>query len=205
MHYYGDFYRLGDFRCRSTLEIVNQEWEEPNQLLEQTPDCTLIMSNPGGSCPLNGCDGTQREPWQVYENSELTRARPDEAQNAVVALMTRKGFSHTRVLNLSDVREGSNFGEMVAGLPDGHSIFSEERRPELLRRLHDQFIVVVGWTYDKELGQLGKTAYDTLVSLHIGVHGWKPRIGFAYPHPTQGANAQERRREWLDGIVETWP
>ena len=205
MHYYGDFYRLRDLRCRSTLEIVAREWEEPNQLLERTPDCTLIMSNPGASRPLNGCDGTPRDPSRVYENPELTRTWPEEAQNAVVALMRSKGFSHMRVLNLSDVRAGSNFGEMVAGLPDGHSIFSEVRRPELRRRLRDQSIVVVGWSYEKELGQLGKTAYDTLALLSIAVHGWNPRFGFAYPHPTQGPNAEERRREWLRGIVDTWP
>ena len=207
MYCYGDFYKLGTFCCRSTLEIVDRECEEPNELLERTPDGVLIMSNPGGSQPLNGCDGTPRHPSRVCESSELTPTHPDNAQDAVVALMKHKGFSHMRVLNLSDIRKGSEFGKMMAegGLPDGHSIFCKERHPELQWRLGGQSMVIGGWSYDKELGQLGKTAYDKLVSLGIYVHGWDPRFGFAYPHPTQGRNAEERRREWLCGIINNWP
>lgn len=207
MYYYGQFYRLGDVPCRSTLEIVDQEYEEPNELLERTPDGAVVMSNPGGARPLNGHNGPQRAPSRVHKNPELTRTCPDQAQESIVALMARKGFSHMRVLNLSDVRQGSKFGKAVACgfLPEGHSIFCEDRRCELRRRLAGQTMVVAGWSYDKELGQLGKTAYDTLVSLGIHVHGWNPRFGFAYPHPTQGKDAEKRRCEWLCGIVDNWP
>ena len=207
MYYYGDFYKLGCFRCRSTLEIIEREVEDPNELLNCRADVVVVMMNPGSSEPKNANHGQERTPTQIAERAKLTSTCPDKAQESIVALMRRKNFRHARVLNLSDIREANKFAKKYAKLceeellPAGHSIFCEERQDELDARLKGRPVVVAGWSYDSKLGQLGKAAYDAIVSRGLKVHGWKPRLGFRYPHTvgTQG------RMEWLNGIVETWP
>ena len=70
MYYYGDFYRLGCYSCRSTLEIVNCEVAEPNHLLRRPADVLVVLMNPGSSRPENGNDGQQRAPAQVGEHAQ---------------------------------------------------------------------------------------------------------------------------------------
>ena len=207
MYYYGDFYKLdGGCRCRSTLEIVTCEIEEPNDWLSRPADIVVVMMNPGSSRPENGRDGPTRTPAQVGPEAQLTRTCPDPAQTPIKKLMRRRRFGHVRVLNLSDVRKPSNFPEFVRSgpLPTGHSIFCEERRAELEARLNARSaVVVVGWGYDYRLMQLADTAYNALVSRGRKVHGWQIRPGFAHPSPRMHTEA--RSREWLDGVVATWP
>ena len=202
MYYYGDFYNLNDCPCRSTLEIVKCMVEQPNELLCKRPDIVVVMMNPGGSSPKSNDDGGQRTPAEIGRCPQLAPTCPDKAQEAVVKLMRCMRYKHARVLNLSDIRKAKGFPNLAGGsLPAGHSIFCDERRDELRARLCRQTVVVAGWSYHKELGQLGRVAYDILRSLKLEVLGWEPRFGFAYPHLTKGKDAERKRDEWLNGIA----
>ena len=205
MYYYGHFYRLDGYCCRSTLEIVSCEIDEPNDWLRCQADIVVVMMNPGSSRPENGADGPTLAPVQVGREAQLTHTCPDPTQTPIEELMRCRGFRHVRVLNLSDVRKPGNFPKLVASgsLPMGHSIFCEERQAELDKRLNARSeVVVVGWGYDKHLMQLADAAYGALVSRERKVHGWQMRPGFAHPYP-RGQRANSRK--WLDGVVETWP
>ncbi len=137
MHYYGDFYKLNDTRCRSTLEIVRSEEENPNILLCKSPDVIVVMMNPGNTCPRNtrsksGSGGFLRVQTfaEIGNNPNLVCVRPENTQDAIVKLMDCKRFEHVRVLNLSDAR----------------------LRPK-------ENVVVAGWGYYRELDCLSHMAY----------------------------------------------
>ena len=206
MYFYGDFYKLGCWPCRSMLEIVDREFREPNELLSHPADIVVVMMNPGSSRPENDNNSPTRAPAQVGRGAQLTRTCPDPAQTPTKELMRRKRFGHVRVLNLSDVREPNDFPKLVASgsLPTGHSMFCEERRAELEARLNARSaVVVVGWGYDYRLMQLANAAYDALVSRERKVHGWQIRPGFAHPSPR--VHTKAKSKEWLDGVIATWP
>ena len=208
MHYYGHFYRLEDRLCRSTLEIVSskimKKVKKPSEFLGFPPDVVVVMMNPGSSYPINKKDGPKRSPEEIGRKPKLTKIHPDKAQESIVALMECKKFEHVRVLNLSDVRETRDFPKLIASdlLPRGHTIFCEKRRIELQTRLDGQSVVVAGWRYCQKVGQLGWVAYDTMISLGLQVHGWQPRIGFAYPHPK--GDTKQKMTGWLRGVVRNW-
>ena len=209
MYYYGDFYKLGCFRCRSTLEIIDCKVEKPKKLLKYPADVVVVMMNPGSSKPKNGNNGQNRTPTQIGNRAQLTSTKEDKAQESIVALMRRKNFRRARVLNLSDIREANGFAKKYAKwladgcLPKGHSIFCEERSDELDARLTGQSVVVAGWSYHQELGQLGKAAYDAIKLRGLEVHGWEPRFGFRYPRPRK--DPIQGQEEWINSIVTTWP
>lgn len=137
---YGHFYSVewpnGDrLRCRSVLELCSEGLGAGGRsLLDLRPDAVCIMMNPGSSMPL-------AEPGEAQAPA-LVPARPDRTQHQIMRLMEALGWNHVRVLNLSDIREPRSrlfherfrVLESALGYQD-HSIFSENRRSELARRL----------------------------------------------------------------------
>ena len=204
MYYYGDFYMLNDYPCRSTLEIVNScvPANERSQLLSSRPEIIVVMMNPGTSRPSAGGNGHVRCPREVGSGANLVPTCPDDTQQAIVKVMRCKGFSHARVLNLSDVREveSSTFLDDLKHdrLPSGHSVFCSERTGELQERLMSRSgIAIAAWGKDRRLRKLAETALDSFRSRNLRVHGWKNHPFFIHP--------VRRSRQWPQWILSNWP
>ena len=178
LYYYGDFYRLGGTRCRSTLEIVvTDEGDCPPGLLARAPDVVVVMMNPGGSRPMAQGDGLARTPPEIGRGTQLVRAQPDDTQLAIARMMAALAYRHVRVLNLSDVREIDSRAvcrAVRAGtLPDGDSVFSHGRRAELDTRLNPRTrIVVVAWSCYSALRQRASDAETRIREGAFRLVGW---------------------------------
>ena len=205
MHYYGDFYRLSaSFCCRSTLEIVHRE-QAPDSLCHlasRQPDVVVVMANPGGSRPCCGDDGSVIEPSSIWNPANLVETVPDRTQRVVERMMEEKGYSHVRVLNLSDIREPS-LGTLVQrlgsdDLPDGDSLFCcPSRREEFDHRLNPRLdLVIAAWGYedDTNFTHRANAAYDEALRRGLTVLG----SGGRFAHPS-------RNRDWVSDLVSKLP
>ena len=203
-YYYGDFYKLNNRKCRSTLEIVDAYASDDNldELLSCDPDIVVVMMNPGKSKPRAGGSGHNRRPGEIGRQATLVSACHDKSQNAIAKVMRCRGFQHVRVLNLSDVREvqSSNFLDDLKNnrLPSGHSVFCEERSDELQERLKSRSgIVIAAWGKDRRLRKLAKVALESFRSCDLRVHGWSNHPFFIHP--------ARRSIEWPQRILSNWP
>lgn len=229
--YYGHFYRLMiagvEYCCRSTLEIIRSCDHElrdraecdPSTLLVHPPDAVFIMLNPGGSAPcdaqaVSNCVGPQQICSDAYN---LVRTRRDDTQRAIERVMICKRFTHVRILNLFDIRQvdSSRLVTCVRAslrlqrLPQSpeimpYSIFSPERRCELMRRLDiaNRRVVVAAWGTLKARPFFAPCC-RTLSCLNLRIHGWRPQaqppVKRMFYHPSR------RLRKWPKYIVEHWP
>ena len=108
---YGHFYSiiLGKYKfpCRSVLEIINKTGvsHQTVDLLKRTPDLVVIMMNPGASKP----EVDQKIEIQMdsipYMEITLTPTIPDRTQFQIMRVMEAKNWTHSRILNLSDLRD----------------------------------------------------------------------------------------------------
>ena len=204
MHHYGDFYMLNDTGCRSTLEIVNScvPANQRNQLLTCQPEIVVVMMNPGASEPREGGNGHHRPPHEIGSRACLVSTCPDDTQRAIAKVMRCKGFSHARVLNLSDVRqvESNRFLDDLKNdcLPPGHSVFCSERAGELRERLRSRSgIAIAAWGKDRRLRKLAETALVSFQSHNLRVHGWDNHPLFIHP--------ARRPNQWPHWILSNWP
>ena len=229
--YYGHFYNLcvDDvvYHCRSTLEIArtrNLECaraadEDPSQLLDRRPDALFVMLNPGGSRPCGHEPNNIVNPRDIYDDARqyLVATDPDDTQQAIKIVMSRKGFDHVRVLNLFDIREpdikllrdtvrssyGVHRGQRLSEVPEmkSYSIFSGERCCELRSRLNiGSPIVVAAWSTEDRLRLFFEKCYDTLTDLRLRIYGWQAGEPEQrkYYHPARNEN-------WAEYIVRNWP
>ena len=206
MHYYGDFYiLLGEPNrcCRSTLEIVTEpprdnEWY---RLLTSPPDVVVVMTNPGGSAPTNGDNGTERAPSDIGRDVNLVETVRDQTQAQIEAIMERKRYEHVRVLNLSDVRETSlsELGKSLNCQALGDSVFAcQARKDELRARLNPRLgIVVAAWSYETAgaITKRGKAAYDAILNSGYKLVG----SGGRFAHPSRAGDA------WVEDLTGKLP
>lgn len=212
---YGHFYgwRLGaeEHSCRSVLEIVDERVDtaEPNRLWERRADAVVVMMNPGSSRPLNrGWESEVRSYPEVnLQEKVLVLTQPDNTQYQVMRVAVACGWSHVRVLNLSDLRDpkSGSFLERVNALGDDsrgglHSLFSAERSREcavgLRRRLEP---ILVGWGQDMRLIQLAEQCVNRLDGAPIvGVESSIHPILNAHPSPI----LQRMKLAWLEQMIE---
>ena len=141
-------------------------------------------------------------------------ACPDPTQKAIETVMSRKQFSHVRVLNLFDIREHDStelvnkiktslrLGEKkrIPYPPDiqPYSIFSCERRSELRDRLNaaDRQMVIAAWTKKSSLDPFFRKFYKILEDEELYVHGLAAR---GFYHPSRMKNI------WANYVVDNWP
>jgi len=164
---YGHFYSIisdnGEFPCRSVLEIVDKSIvpRKTDDLLKRTPDLVAIMMNPGASKPV------VEQNLKVKLNSipdmkiELTDTIPDKTQFQIMRIMKVKNWTHTRILNLSDLRDPESekfykYYESVESIlgDDQHTIFSAHRTNELSKKLNSQPPVLAAWGVKNKLNPL---------------------------------------------------
>ena len=214
---YGHFYELvmmsGDrSACRSVLEIVDASIEQENpagiSLLE--PDAVVIMMNPGSSHPKDIYQIDREIEYPQREDSfrkELVLTQPDNTQYQVMRIAVEQGWSHIRVLNLSDLRDpkSGSFIQKVESLTEvmgghTHSLFCKERTAECTQALKRKSAtpIILGWGQD--LGLL-----PLVIQCMKRVEGASVCTVSSEVHPLLNAHPspmlQSKKLEWLDRML----
>ena len=212
---YGHFYawRVGaeEHACRSVLEIVDGQVDasDPNRLWERRADAVVVMMNPGSSRPLSGGWETEVRTYPEVNLKEkvMVLTQPDNTQYQVMRVAVACGWSHVRVLNLSDLRDpkSGSFLERVNALEDDlrgglHSLFSVERSRECavgLRRHLEP--ILVGWGQDMGLVPLAEQCVNRLDGAPmVGVESSIHPVLNAHPSPM----LQRMKVAWLERMIE---
>jgi len=215
---YGHFYELvlgrGErAKCRSVLELVDRSvsWLVPAELSELTPDAVVIMMNPGSSHPKETgyVPATIAYPQGAAAfPKDLVPTQPDNTQYQVMRIAVEQGWSHIRVLNLSDLRDpkSGSFLQTVQALGEisgghVHSIFCPERTEECVQSLRRKknVPILLGWGQDPGLLPLakqclGRIGSEPTATVPSGVH---PLLN-AHPSPM----LQRKKLDWLGGMLQ---
>ena len=213
---YGHFYELvlmnGErAKCRSVLEIVDDTVpaEDPSRISGLVPDAVVIMMNPGSSHPIDIYHLDQEIDYPRRGDpmhKDLVLTQPDNTQYQVMRVAVSMGWSHIRVLNLSDLRDPKSgsflqrveaLGEIMGG--HVHSVFSAERSEECRQSIRRKTAapILLGWGQDPGLLPLAEQCLKRLsgeptCSVASDVH---PMLN-AHPSPM----LQTKKLEWLESI-----
>ncbi len=151
-------------KCRSSLEILSREIAGNfSGVSRGLPDAVFIMMNPGSSRTVETSPSSIRNVGAISDCKTFVQTRPDTTQYQVMRVMTRLGWQHVRVLNLSDLREpkSSVFATTFRSIElnygyTAHSLFSPIRTQELtveLRRKVDAPLICA-WGVSPKLNSL---------------------------------------------------
>ena len=151
-------------KCRSSLEILSREIAGNfSGVSRGLPDAVFIMMNPGSSRTVETSPSRIRDVGAISDCKTFVQTRPDTTQYQVMRVMTRLGWQHVRVLNLSDLREpkSSVFATTFRSIElnygyTAHSLFSPIRTQELtveLRRKVDAPLICA-WGVSPKLNSL---------------------------------------------------
>lgn len=214
---FGHFYsvQLGRGRhvkCRSVLEITTKDAEpgDANTISQRKPDAVCIMMNPGSSRPLEGDeDGIRIHPVEVDGMPmDLVPAKPDTTQYQLMRLMTYCGWSHVRVVNLSDLRcsKSSEFFQQYRKLEEqdryiAHSIFAVQRKLELATKLarRRNAPIIRAWGVHDKLAPLIERCVAGLPRSGAKHGLLKPGTLDRYLHPLP--SLQKDKLLWVDKMV----
>ncbi len=212
---FGHFYSIDlssgeQIDCRSVLEIVKKK-DQPlpiDVLLERQADAIFIMMNPGSSLPLEEVNNILSEKQVGHLSRSLVLTKPDTTQYQVMRVMHYSGWSHVRVLNLSDLRNPKS-GEFVARYRDvenrtgftAHSLFSHERRDELESNLNrkDHSPIVCAWGVSPDLDPLIERCLSKVSAIPGRLGLLKPQTDNKYFHPLP--TLQKAKMKWVDNMV----
>lgn len=201
-HFYDRKFPSGIVPCREILEIVDRR-EVPydfQSLPLQQPHLVVVMMNPGSSHPRDAAymPRVVAGAKEIVGGREMVEAIPDNAQYQIMRLMLLGGWRHARILNLSDVREGSSaaFMKVWPALDESHSIFSSGRRGELEAIVGTPERVLLAWSQDARLLPLARQA--EAVMAHHPLLGLPRGEGlYAYPSPM----LQAHKEAWLTEVA----
>ena len=151
-------------KCRSSLEILSREIAGNfSGVSRGLPDAVFIMMNPGSSRTVETSPSSIRDVGAISDCKTFVQTRPDTTQYQVMRVMTRLGWQHVRVLNLSDLREpkSSVFATTFRSIElnygyTAHSLFSPIRTQKLtveLRRKVDAPLICA-WGVSPKLNSL---------------------------------------------------
>lgn len=158
---FGNFYNVlhaGNIKgYRNDLHIIDKDYFEGHGLTTQI-ELLVIMMNPGGSAPVSKThlfDNYTKEMITMRDHcSNLIPTMPDNTQYQVMRMMKGLQIKHTRVINISDIRETQSNSlavDLKSGISDLHSIFSDSRQDELrdvYSSLADEAFVFLAWGRD---------------------------------------------------------
>lgn len=198
--YTGYFYTVEGYRLRSYLNIrKNPGWfgrglrRVKSRIGIDSPDIMVVMMNPGASIPLEGGDDGRAE----------CAAKPDLTQQQIARVMSHKGFSYARILNLSDLRypQSTDFLSELKPLDSAgiaHSIFDPSRAQEFSELFVQTVPVILAWGVDGRLRPLARRALEQIkspkkVGQKKGGNDW------AYYHPRQRGKDPQI---WIDEILK---
>ena len=200
-HFYDRKFKEKIIACREILEIISLK-DIPfdfQEMHKSQPELIVIMMNPGSSKPVD----KEYKPNVIVRASDISRNRhiveaiPDNAQYQIMRFMLLNGWSHGRIINLSDVRDpkSSVFMQTWPNLSDSHSIFSDSREESFNELTGQPQKILLAWSQEESLLPLARmamkrvSAYDT-----VGL----PRGDalYAYPSPM----LQKHKEAWLANI-----
>ena len=184
-YFRGKFYELRGHFFRSYLDISSLK----STLSE--PDLMVVMMNPGSSYPLDTIAG-----------DSCVSTHPDNTQRQIVKVMENCGFTHARVLNLSDFRtpKSDDFFKFITSVEASkitHSIFFEERQFELESLFRNQVPVIYAWGVDLRLVPLARKVIKILkVSRPTGLLKKGSTCSYYHPLPRNS----HRQKDWVNKI-----
>jgi hypothetical protein len=211
-HFYSAEIGLGEkIDCRSVLEIVAKKTKlsDIDLLLKKAVDAVFIMMNPGSSVPLEEVNNLILREQIGCLKPSLVLTRPDTTQYQVMRIMHYQGWSHVRVLNISDLRNPKS-GEFMAGYREienrtgftAHSLFSDERKDELASHLNRKpgAPVVCAWGVSPDLDPLIERCLDKIFTMpgRTGLLKLDTKNKYFHPLPT----LQKDKKKWVNNMVK---
>jgi len=159
----------------------------------------VVMMNPGSSKPASKSYTpiVISRPSDIKKKRFIVEAKPDNAQYQIMRFMLINGWSHARILNLSDLRQAKSavFMKTWPTLPESHSIFSTSRKKVLDELIGHPEQVLLAWSQEARLLPLAGIAKNALRSFNtIGLSRGEDL--FAYPSPM----LQKHKEAWLASI-----
>ena len=177
-------------------------------MLENQADAIFIMINPGLSMPLEEVNHVISERQTGSLSRSLVLTKPDTTQYQVMRLMHYSGWSHVRVLNLSDLRDPKS-GKFMANYRDiesrtgftAHSLFSDERRDELASHLNrkPKSPVVCAWGVSPDLDPLIERCLNKISRIPGRLGILKPDTENKYFHPLP--TLQRDKEKWVNNMI----
>ena len=197
-------------KCRSSLEILSREIAGNfSGVSRGLPDAVFIMMNPGSSRTVETSPSSIRDVGAISDCKTFVQTRPDTTQYQVMRVMTRLGWQHVRVLNLSDLREpkSSVFATTFRSIElnygyTAHSLFSPIRTQELtveLRRKVDAPLICA-WGVSPKLNSLICVAAPVLRDAGICRGLLKVGTSDRYFHPLP--TLQKDKVAWVDELCK---
>lgn len=211
---YAHFYYLTiskqKWLCRSVADIIENSADTTLQAedLNAVPNAVVVMMNPGAARPVvNSTDPSlaimNLSRQRLFDASHL---RPklevcaDNAQYQLMRLMKLKQWRHLRIINLSDLCEGSSqdfaklYGD-VGQYDDSHpeSLMHNKRIRELDFYLDNVFKIILAWGRQPVLEGAARdflNRYDT----GVGLARDYPWYRFASPY------RKDQKLSWLEQI-----
>ena len=111
--------------------------------------------------------------------------------------MLINGWSHARILNLSDLRQPKStvFMKTWTTLSESHSIFSKSRQNSLYELIGEPEQILLAWSQEESLLPLAEMASSAVRSFNtIGLS--RGENLYAYPSPM----LQKHKESWLASI-----
>jgi hypothetical protein len=204
---FGHFYdrKFGDeiIPCREILEIISIS-DVPydyQTLAYEQPDLVVVMMNPGSSKPADKKYVPQiiNRPSEIVKKRDIIEAKPDNAQYQIMRFMLLNGWTHARILNLSDLRQAQSgvFMETWTDLHESHSIFSKSRKDSVTALIGDPDQILLAWSKEESLLPLAEMASNTVQKFNtVGLS--RGENLYAYPSPP----LQKHKEAWLTEIYE---
>jgi hypothetical protein len=172
-------------------------------------DAVFVMMNPGSSKPLFEIEHLVDVNRTGVVGTALVPTKPDTTQYQIMRVMHEVGWTHVRVLNLSDLRDANSrsFAQRFPQLEQAadtsvHSIFARERAEELTAQLRRKpnAPVVCAWGVSDKLNPLIAKATTSLASTADVIGLAKPGQPGKYFHPLP--SLQPRKEQWVIQMLE---
>lgn len=196
------FYRLEtggqEKLCRSlaTIRRINMQIRNANAL--------FVLLNPGKSMPMK-----EKEPIPVFtggvDPQPLVPAVPDNTMYQLMRLMERMNWDYVKIINLTDLRT-EKFEEYLESQrfmkqhgDSRHSVFSIDRRNELVDYAGNAESIIAGWGTKSAIIPAAEEAYSSLSELgNVKGLSYKSLPLFYHPFPW----LQHKCVKWLDDMEE---
>lgn len=138
---FGNFYNVEeDGRengYRNDLHIIDKDYFDLRGFTQYIK-LLVIMMNPGESAPASHSypipHFTREQVSMGKHCLNIIPTKPDRTQYQVMRIMNGLDIKHSRIINISDIRDprsGNLSVELESGNSTLHSIFSEDRKQEL--------------------------------------------------------------------------
>jgi len=190
------FYNSKNLKFRRYLEIRRKGF------LGKENDLSVIMMNPGSSKPKNIDEKINHD----FLN-KFVIAHPDPTQYQIMKVMNNCNLNYAKIINLSDVRNGSSkeFYNMLSNQLRNinHSIFDKSNEKHLIDYLNVESKFILGWGVNNKLNELSTKALEKLNNLSVkelhffGVKHPNNKNGYYHPLP----RTEQKQKEWVIEIT----